>query len=102
MPFLVALVAFLVIPVLLIIGARITDFSIAAADSVTATSSALLCKWGALRMCHFCEQSLAIFIQDMQGLLTIIGITIVTCSEIVLKIHLEVAVMRSTLANEGI
>jgi hypothetical protein len=44
MPFLVLLVAFLVIPVLLIIGAGIAAFSIAAAASVTATSSALLCE----------------------------------------------------------
>jgi hypothetical protein len=44
MPFIVALVEFLVIPVLLIIGAGIAAFSIPAAASVTATSSALLCE----------------------------------------------------------
>jgi hypothetical protein len=44
MPFLVALVALPVIPVLLIIGAGIVAFSIAAAALVTTTSSALLCQ----------------------------------------------------------
>jgi hypothetical protein len=44
MPFLVALVSFLVIPVLLIIGAEIMAFSTAADASVTATSSTLLCE----------------------------------------------------------
>jgi hypothetical protein len=38
----------------------------------------------------------------MQGLLTIFGIAIVTCSEIVLQIYLEVTVLRSTLMKEGI
>jgi hypothetical protein len=53
-------------------------------------------------MCHFCDHSFAILIQKMQGLLTILGIAIVTCSEIVLQIHLEVTMMRSTLVKEGI
>jgi hypothetical protein len=44
MPFLVAIIALLVIPVLLIIGDGITAFSIAAVASVTATSSTLLCE----------------------------------------------------------
>jgi O-antigen ligase len=44
MPFIVALVAFLVIPVLLIIGAGIAAFSIAAAASVNTTSSDILCE----------------------------------------------------------
>jgi hypothetical protein len=44
MPFLLALVAFLVIPVLLLIGTGIAAFSIAAAASITATSYALLCE----------------------------------------------------------
>jgi hypothetical protein len=87
MPFLVALVAFLVIPVFIIIGAEITAFSTAAA-SVTATSSARLCKLGAFRVCHFCDHIFAILIQKMQRLLVIIGIAIVTCFEIVLQIHL--------------
>jgi hypothetical protein len=53
-------------------------------------------------MCHFCNHSFPIIIQKMQRLLTIIGIPIVTCSEIVLQIHLEVTVLCSTLAKEGI
>jgi hypothetical protein len=44
MTFIVALVAFIVIPVLLIMGAGIAAFSIDDAASVTATSSALLCE----------------------------------------------------------
>jgi hypothetical protein len=38
----------------------------------------------------------------MQGLLAILGIAIVTCSEIFLQIHLEVIVLCFTLAKEGI
>jgi hypothetical protein len=38
----------------------------------------------------------------MQGLLMILGIAIVACSEIVLQIHFEVTVLRSTLTKEGI
>jgi hypothetical protein len=52
-------------------------------------------------MCHFCDHSLAILIQEMQGLLTILGVAIVTRSEIVLQIHLEVTVLLSTLMKEG-
>jgi hypothetical protein len=53
-------------------------------------------------MCHFCYHSFDILIQKMQGLLTIIGIAIITCSEIVLQIHPEVTVLRSTLMKERI
>jgi hypothetical protein len=53
-------------------------------------------------MCHFYDHSFAILIQKMQSLLTILGIEIVTCSEIFLQIHLEVNVLCSTLAKEGI
>jgi hypothetical protein len=38
----------------------------------------------------------------MQRLLVILWIAIVTCGEIVLQIHLEVTVLRSTLTKEGI
>jgi hypothetical protein len=37
----------------------------------------------------------------MQSLLAILGIMIVTCGEIVLQIHLEVTVLRSTFTKEG-
>jgi hypothetical protein len=38
----------------------------------------------------------------MQSLLLVLGITIVSGSEIVLQIHLEVTVLRSNLMKEGI
>jgi hypothetical protein len=53
-------------------------------------------------MCHFCDHSFDILIKKMQSLLTILGISIVTCSKIVLQTHREVTVLRSTLAKEGI
>jgi hypothetical protein len=73
-PFLVAMLEFFVIPVLLIIGAGIAAFSIDATALVTATSSFLLCKFGALRVYNFCNHSFAILIQKVQGLLMILGI----------------------------
>jgi hypothetical protein len=53
-------------------------------------------------MCHSCDQSFAILVQKMQSLLGVIGITIVAGGEKVLKIYLEVTVLRSTLTKEGI
>jgi hypothetical protein len=44
MPFLMALVAFLVLPVLFVIGTGIMAFSIAIAASVTTASTALVCE----------------------------------------------------------
>jgi hypothetical protein len=102
MPFLVALVAFRVLPVLFVLGTGIMAFSIAIAASVTATSTALLCEGGALRMCHCCDHSFAILVQKMQSLLAFLGITIVSGGEIVLQIQLEVTVLRSTVTKEGI
>jgi hypothetical protein len=53
-------------------------------------------------MCHFRDHSFDILIQKMQSLLMILGLAIITCSEIVLQIHLEVTVLRYTLAKESI
>jgi hypothetical protein len=52
-------------------------------------------------MCHSYDHSFAVLVQKMQSLLAVPGITIVTGGEIVLQIHLEVTVLRSTL-KEGI
>jgi hypothetical protein len=90
MPFLVPILAFLVLPVLFVICTGIVAFYIAIAASVATTSTALWCEGGALRMCHSCDHSFAI-----------LGISIVSGGEIVLQIHLEVAVLLSTLAKEG-
>jgi hypothetical protein len=38
----------------------------------------------------------------MQSLLVVLGIIIVSGGEVILQIHLEVAVLRSTLTKEGI
>jgi hypothetical protein len=102
MPFIVALVAFLVLPVIFIIGTGIMDFSIAISASVTTVSTTLLCKGGALRLCHSCDHSFAILVLKMKSLLAVIEITIVSGGEIVLQLHLEVTVLRSTLTEEGI
>jgi hypothetical protein len=101
-PFLVALVAFLLLPVIFVIGTGITTFSVAISASVTTTLTALLCKGGALRLCHSCDHIFAILVQNMQSLLADLGITTVSGVEIVLQIHLEVTVMRSTLTKDGI
>jgi hypothetical protein len=98
MPFLVALLTFLVLPVILIIGAGITAFSISTAASVTVTSSTVLCEGGALRMCHSCDHSFAILVQKMQSLLVFLGITIVSGGEIFMHPNPN----SSTLTNEGI
>jgi hypothetical protein len=77
-----------------LIGTGIMAFSIAIAASVTTTSTALLCKGGALRMFHSCNHGFAILVQKMQSLLTVLGTTIVSGVEIVLRIRLEVTVLR--------
>jgi hypothetical protein len=53
-------------------------------------------------MCQFCNHGFAILVQKMQSLLAVLGITVVSGGEIVLQIHLEVIVLRSTLAKKGI
>jgi hypothetical protein len=89
MPFLVALSAFLVFPVLFVIGTGIMDFFIAIAASFTTTSTNLMCEGGALGMCHSCNHSFAVLVQKIQSLLAVLGITIVSDGQIILQIHLE-------------
>jgi hypothetical protein len=98
MPFSVALVAFLVLPVLFVISTGIMAFSITI-TALTTTLTTLLCKGGALRLCHSCDHSFAKLVQKMQSLLAILGITIVSGGEVILQIHLEVAMLRSTLTK---
>jgi hypothetical protein len=101
-PFIVALVAFLFHPVLFVIGNGIIAFSTTIAASIITASTTLLCVGSALRPCHSCDHSFAIIVQKMQSLLAVLGITILSGGEIVLQIHLEVTVLRSTLTKEGI
>jgi hypothetical protein len=100
--FLVALVSFLVLQLLFVIGTGIMAFSITISASTTTASTTHLCEGGALRLYHSCKHSLAILVQKMQSLLAVLGITIVSGGEFILQIHLEVTGLRSTLTKEGI
>jgi hypothetical protein len=97
----VALVAFLVLPVLFVIVTGIMAFSVNFTVLITA-STTLLSKGGALRLYHYCDHSLAILVEKMQSLLVVFGIAIVSGGEVILKTHLVVAMLRSTLIKEGI
>jgi hypothetical protein len=101
MHFYVAPVAFLVLPVLFVIGTGIMAFFITIIAS-TIDSTTLLCKGGAVRLCHSCDHIFAILVEKMQSLLAVLGIMIVSSGEVILQIYLEVAVLRSTLTKEGI
>jgi hypothetical protein len=92
MPHLVAFVTFLILPVICIISVGVMAFSITIVASATA-STAFLGKGGAFRLCHLGDHSLAILVQQMQRLLTILGIAIVSCGKVILKIHLEISML---------
>jgi hypothetical protein len=51
---------------------------------------------------HFGNISLAVIVQEVQRLLSVLGITVVADGEIILKIHLEVAMMIPTFSEECI
>jgi hypothetical protein len=63
-------------------------FSITIVASTTA-SAAFLGKGGAFGLCHLGDHILAIFVQQMQCLLAILGIAIVYCGKDIMKIHFE-------------
>jgi hypothetical protein len=86
----------LVLPVLLI--EIIMDFSVTTPSAASTSSSAPLCKGGALILGHFGSISLAVLVQEVQRLLAVHGITVVAGGEIILKIHLEVAMLIPTLS----
>jgi hypothetical protein len=70
---------------------------------VSATSStAFLGKGGAFRLYHLGDHSLAILVQQMQSLLAILGIAIVSCGKVILKIHFEISMLYSALLQESI
>jgi hypothetical protein len=46
---------------------------------------------------HFGNSSLAVLVQEVQSLLEVIGITVVSGGKIIIKIHLEVAMLIPTL-----
>jgi hypothetical protein len=100
----VALVAFLILPVLFIVIAGVVAFSVtitAIADFTTASAN-LLYKGGALILVHPVDYSFTVLVQDMQSLLAVLGIMIVSGGEIILHIHLEVAMLRYALPQECI
>jgi hypothetical protein len=83
MPFYVALVALLFLPVLFVIGPGIMAFSIKITASNTALTT-LMCEGGALRLCDSCDHSFDILVEKMQSLLTVLGINIVSGGEVIL------------------
>jgi hypothetical protein len=101
MPHLVAFVTLLIIPVLFIISDGLMAFSITIVASATA-SSAFLGKGGAFGLCHLGDHSLAILVQQMPSLLGILGIEIVSCGKVILKIHFEISMLYSALSQESI
>jgi hypothetical protein len=101
MPHLVAFVTLLILPLLFIISAGVVAFSIAILALATA-STAFLGKGGAFGMCHLGDHSLAILVQQMQRLLAIIGIVIVFCGKVIMKIHFEISMLYSALSQESI
>jgi hypothetical protein len=101
MPHLVAFVTLLILPVIFIISAGLMAFSITIMTSTTA-SNASLGKGGAFGVCHLGDHILAILVQQMQCLLAIIGIAIVSYGKVILKIHFEISMLYSALSQESI
>jgi hypothetical protein len=97
----VAFVTLLILPVLFIISAGLMAFSITIVASTTA-STASLGKGGAFGLCHLGDHILAILVQHMQCLLAILGIAIVSCGKVILKIHFEISMLYSALSQESI
>jgi hypothetical protein len=97
MPHLVAFVTLLILPVLFIISDVVMAFSITNLASDTASTS-FLDKGCAFGLCHLGDNSLAILVQQMQRLLAIFGIAIVSCGKVVLKIHFEISMLDSALS----
>jgi hypothetical protein len=95
-PLLLTLVTSIVLPVFLIkIGVA---FFVTTSSATSTSSSAPLCKGGALRLGQFGNSILAVLVHEVQSLLAILGITVVAGCEIILKIHLEVAMLIPTLS----
>jgi hypothetical protein len=101
MPHLVTFVTLFILPVLFIISAGLVAFSITIVVSTTA-STAFLGKGAAFGLCHLGDHSLAILVQKMQRLLVILGIAIVSCGKVILKIHFEISMLYSALSQESI
>jgi hypothetical protein len=73
-------------------------FSVTTPSATSTSSSTPLCEGGALRLGHFGNSSLAVLVHEVQRFLAVLGITVVTGGEIILKIHLEVAMLIPTLS----
>jgi hypothetical protein len=86
---------------LFIISAGVMAFSTTIVASATA-STAFLGKGRAFGLCHLGDHSLAILVQQMQRLLAILGIAIVSCGKVILKIHFEISMLYSALSQESI
>jgi hypothetical protein len=98
---LLAFVTLLILLVLFIIITGVMAFSITIVASATA-STAILVKGGAFGLSHLGDHSLAIIVQHMQRPLEILGISIVSCGKLILKIHFEISMLYSTLSQESI
>jgi hypothetical protein len=98
-PLLLTLVTSIVLPLFLI--KIIMDFFVTTSSTpstASTSSSAPVCKGGALRLGHFGNINLAVLVQEVQRLLAVIGIMVVAGGKIILKIHLEVAMLIPTLS----
>ena len=69
---------------------------------ISAPSTTLLSKRRSLGLSRFGHNCLGVFVQEMEGLLTVLGVAIVACGEIILEIHLQIPVLGTTLSQEGI
>jgi hypothetical protein len=90
-PLLLTLVTSLVLPVFLI--EIFITFSVTTPSAASTSPSTPFCKGGALILGHFDNISLAVIVQEVQILLAVLGITVVDGGEIILKIHLEIAML---------
>jgi hypothetical protein len=93
---LLTLVTSLVLPLFLI--EIVVAFSVTTPSATSTSSSAPLCKGGALRLGHYGNSSLSVLVQEVQSLLAVFEITVVAACKIILKIHLEVAMLIPTLS----
>jgi hypothetical protein len=95
---LVVLVSLLVLPPLLIVSVGIVAVSV----TTTTATVAPLCKGDPFRWSHLGDYSIAVLVKEIQSVLAVIGIMIVTGGEIVLEIHLEVSMLCSALSQERV
>jgi hypothetical protein len=101
MPHLVAFLTLLILPILFITSAGLVAFFITIVASTT-SSTAFLGRLGDFGLCHLGDHSLDILVEQMQRLMLILGIAIVSFGKVILKIHFEISMLYSALSQESI